>query len=80
MSTIRPILALAAVLGCTLAVAQEQSRREEREVAKAQELSGERQEIMTMAQSTMSRLRCSLRTSALVRRTKSSQCGSAGNL
>src|SRR5688572_24221219 len=54
MSTLRSIFALIAVLGCTLALAQEQS---ERQLAKAAELSAERQEIITMAQSTMSRLR-----------------------
>jgi lipid-binding SYLF domain-containing protein len=54
MSTLRSFFALIAVLGCTLALAQEQS---ERQLAKAAELSAERQEIITMAQSTMSRLR-----------------------
>jgi len=57
MSTIRSILALAALLGCTSVVAQEQSKREERQLAKAQELTTERQELITMAESTMSRLR-----------------------
>jgi lipid-binding SYLF domain-containing protein len=57
MFTIRSVFALVALLGCTLVAAQEQSRAEEREVAKAQEVSAERQEIITMAQSTMSRLR-----------------------
>lgn len=57
MSTTRWILALIAIFGFTFAGAQEQSKHDERELAKAQELSGERQEIITMAQSTMSRLR-----------------------
>jgi len=50
----RLVFILAALLVCPLVAAQEQSRRE---VAKAEEITAERQEIITMAQATMSRLR-----------------------
>lgn len=57
MFTIRSIVAVVAILGCALTTAQEPSKKEERDLAKAQEITQERQEILTMAQSTMTRLR-----------------------
>jgi lipid-binding SYLF domain-containing protein len=54
MSTTRIVIAVAAILGCSLVAAQEPS---EREVAKAEEVTRERQEALMMAESTMSRLR-----------------------
>lgn len=56
MSKIHAV-AVAAILGCALGSAQEPSKKEERQIAKAEEITRERQEILTMAQSTMTRLR-----------------------
>jgi lipid-binding SYLF domain-containing protein len=54
MTTTRMVIAVAAILGCSLVAAQEPS---EREIAKAQEVTRERQETLMMAEATISRLR-----------------------
>lgn len=57
MSTIRSVVAVAAILTCALSGAQELSKKEQREVEKTQEITQERQAILLMAEETMTRLR-----------------------
>jgi lipid-binding SYLF domain-containing protein len=57
MSKMPLFVTAVAVFSCAFGSAQEQSRREERALAKADEIARERQEILSTAESTMSRLR-----------------------